>query len=138
METYSRIGLLRIYGNLQSYWTTANLWKLTVVLDYQINQPFPSQGEVFLRKYFLMFNLRDRSSAFCTPKIGKNTKRRSLREVSQSSPLETSVASQSSPLETSVVFWETEILNSLATNNKTDTEIEIPFKFIDVSHSLRV
>jgi hypothetical protein len=35
METYSRIGLLRSYGNLQSYWTTTKLWKLTVVLDYQ-------------------------------------------------------------------------------------------------------
>ena len=34
METYSRIGLLRSYGNLQSYWTTMKLWKLTVVLDY--------------------------------------------------------------------------------------------------------
>ncbi len=34
METYSRIGLLRSYGNLQSYWTTTKLWKLTVVLDY--------------------------------------------------------------------------------------------------------
>ncbi len=33
-ETYSRIGLLRSYGNLQSYWTTTKLWKLTVVLDY--------------------------------------------------------------------------------------------------------
>ncbi len=33
-ETYSRIGLLRGYGNLQSYWTTTRLWKLTVVLDY--------------------------------------------------------------------------------------------------------
>ncbi len=34
METYSRIGLLRSYGNLQSYWTTTKLWKLAVVLDY--------------------------------------------------------------------------------------------------------
>ncbi len=34
LETYSRIRLLRSYGNLQSYWTTAKLWKLTVVLDY--------------------------------------------------------------------------------------------------------
>jgi hypothetical protein len=34
IETYSRIGLLRTYGNLQSYWTTTKLWKLTVVLDY--------------------------------------------------------------------------------------------------------
>ncbi len=34
METYSRIGLLRSYGNLQSYWTTTKLRKLTVVLDY--------------------------------------------------------------------------------------------------------
>ncbi len=34
MGTYSRIGLLRSNGNLQSYWTTAKLWKLTVVLDY--------------------------------------------------------------------------------------------------------
>ena len=33
-ETYSRIGLLRSYGNLQSYWTNAKLWKLIVVLDY--------------------------------------------------------------------------------------------------------
>ncbi len=31
---YSRIGLLRSYGNLQSYWTTTKVWKLTVVLDY--------------------------------------------------------------------------------------------------------
>ncbi len=34
MEPYSRIGLLRSYGNSQSYWTTAKLWKLIVVLDY--------------------------------------------------------------------------------------------------------
>jgi hypothetical protein len=34
METYSRIGLLLCHGNLQSYWTTAMSWKLTVVLDY--------------------------------------------------------------------------------------------------------
>ncbi len=34
VETYSRIGLLRSYRNLQSYWTTKKLWKLTVVLDY--------------------------------------------------------------------------------------------------------
>ena len=34
METYSRIGILRSYGNLQSYWTTTKLWKLTVVLDH--------------------------------------------------------------------------------------------------------
>ena len=34
MKTYSRIGLLRRYGNLQSYWTNTRLWKLTVVLDY--------------------------------------------------------------------------------------------------------
>jgi hypothetical protein len=33
-ETYSRIGLRRSYGNLQSYWTTTKLWKLRVVLDY--------------------------------------------------------------------------------------------------------
>jgi hypothetical protein len=32
--TYSRIGLPQSYGNLQSYWTTTKLWKLTVVLDY--------------------------------------------------------------------------------------------------------
>ena len=32
-ETYSRIGLQRSYGNLQSYWTTAGLRKPTVVLD---------------------------------------------------------------------------------------------------------
>jgi hypothetical protein len=31
---YSRIGLLRSYGNLQSYWTTSKLWKLPVVLNY--------------------------------------------------------------------------------------------------------
>ncbi len=34
-ETYGRIGLLRSHGNLQSYWTTTKLWKLTVVLDYR-------------------------------------------------------------------------------------------------------
>ncbi len=34
METYSRIGLLRSYGNLQSYCTTTKLWKLSVVLGY--------------------------------------------------------------------------------------------------------
>ncbi len=34
METNSSIGLLRRYGNLQSYWTTTKLWKLTVLLDY--------------------------------------------------------------------------------------------------------
>jgi hypothetical protein len=34
METYSRIGLLRGYAKLQSFWTTTRLWKLTVVLDY--------------------------------------------------------------------------------------------------------
>ncbi len=34
VETYSRIGLLRSYRNLQSYWTTKKLWELTVVLDY--------------------------------------------------------------------------------------------------------
>jgi hypothetical protein len=34
METYSRSGLVRSYGNLQSYWTTTKLWKLTVVVDY--------------------------------------------------------------------------------------------------------
>ncbi len=34
VETYSSIGLLRTYGNLQTYWTTTKLWKLTVVLDY--------------------------------------------------------------------------------------------------------
>ncbi len=33
-ETYGRIGLLRSYGNLQSYWTTTKLRKLTVVFDY--------------------------------------------------------------------------------------------------------
>ena len=32
-ETYSRIELVRSYGNLQSYWTTTKLWKLTVVLN---------------------------------------------------------------------------------------------------------
>jgi hypothetical protein len=32
VETYSRIGLLRSYENLQSYWTITKLWKLTVVL----------------------------------------------------------------------------------------------------------
>jgi hypothetical protein len=34
LETYSRSGLLQSYGNLQSYWTTTKLWKLTVVLYY--------------------------------------------------------------------------------------------------------
>jgi hypothetical protein len=31
IETYSRIGLLRSYVNIQSYWTTTKLWKLIVV-----------------------------------------------------------------------------------------------------------
>ncbi len=43
METYSRIGLLQSYGDLQSYWTTAKLWEPTVVLDY----PF-WEGSIFL------------------------------------------------------------------------------------------
>ncbi len=34
VETYSRVGLLRSYGNLQSYWTTTKLREFTVVLDY--------------------------------------------------------------------------------------------------------
>jgi hypothetical protein len=34
MGTYSRIGPLVSYRNLQSYWTTTKLWKLTVVLGY--------------------------------------------------------------------------------------------------------
>ena len=34
METYSRIGLVQRYGNLQPYWTITKLWKLTVVLAY--------------------------------------------------------------------------------------------------------
>ncbi len=34
MEPYSRIGLLRSYSNLQSYWTATKLRKLTLVLDY--------------------------------------------------------------------------------------------------------
>jgi hypothetical protein len=33
-EIYSRIGLVECHGNLQSYWTTAMSWKLTVVLAY--------------------------------------------------------------------------------------------------------
>ena len=33
METCGRFGLLRSYGNLQSYWTTTRPWKLTVVLN---------------------------------------------------------------------------------------------------------
>ncbi len=32
-ETCSRIGLVRDYRNLQSYWTGTKLWKLTVVMD---------------------------------------------------------------------------------------------------------
>ncbi len=35
METYSRIGLLRGDGNLQSYWTTTRRWKIRVVLGYR-------------------------------------------------------------------------------------------------------
>ncbi len=34
METYSRIGLPQNQGDLQSYWTTEKLRKLTVVLYY--------------------------------------------------------------------------------------------------------
>ncbi len=36
METYSRIGLLRSYRNLQSYWTTTELLKRTVVYTQSI------------------------------------------------------------------------------------------------------
>ncbi len=34
LETYSRIELLRSYGNLQSYWNTRKLQKITVVFEY--------------------------------------------------------------------------------------------------------
>ena len=34
VETYSRIVLPRSYGNLQSYWTTTKLCKLSDVLNY--------------------------------------------------------------------------------------------------------
>ncbi len=37
METHGRIEILRSYGNLQSFWTSTNLWKLTVVLDFEKN-----------------------------------------------------------------------------------------------------
>ncbi len=47
METYSRIGILRSYGNLQSYWTNAKLWKLTVVLEYLI-LPFDHSCKVWM------------------------------------------------------------------------------------------
>jgi hypothetical protein len=36
METYSRIGLLKRYGNLQSYWTIEMPTKLTVVLGLRL------------------------------------------------------------------------------------------------------
>ncbi len=39
-ETYSRSGLLKCHGNLQSYWTTVIPRKLTVVLDYWITCEF--------------------------------------------------------------------------------------------------
>ena len=41
-EPYSRIGLLRSYGTLQSYWTTTKLWKLTVVLNYYEPTAYPT------------------------------------------------------------------------------------------------
>jgi hypothetical protein len=53
METYSRIGLLRSYGNLQSYWTTTNLGKLTVVLDYYEPKETCSRIELLGRLMFL-------------------------------------------------------------------------------------
>ncbi len=34
-ETYSRIGLCKLYRNLQSYWTLQTIPKLTVVLVYE-------------------------------------------------------------------------------------------------------
>jgi hypothetical protein len=66
MESYSRIGLLRSYGNLQSYWTTtklfvnlqsywttAKLWKLTVVLDHYEAMETYSRIELLGRLMFL-------------------------------------------------------------------------------------
>ena len=53
METYSRIGLLRSYGTLQSYWATTKLWNLTVVLDYQ----YLSWGNVTIIKVFNRYGL---------------------------------------------------------------------------------
>jgi hypothetical protein len=37
METYGRIGLVRSYGNLQSYSTSTNLWKLRLYTCFQFN-----------------------------------------------------------------------------------------------------
>ncbi len=48
--TYSRIGLPRSYGNLQSYWTTTKLWNITVVLDcYEAMETYSRIG--ILRSY---------------------------------------------------------------------------------------
>ena len=52
METYGRIGLLRSYGNLQSYWTTTKLWKLTVVLDYYEAIETYSRKNVYPEGYY--------------------------------------------------------------------------------------
>ncbi len=47
IETYSRIGLLESYGNIQSYWTSTKLWKLTVVLDnYEAMETYSRIGLV--------------------------------------------------------------------------------------------
>ncbi len=45
-ETYSRIGLLRGYGSLQSYWTTTRLWTLTVVLYYYRYEVLESNPDI--------------------------------------------------------------------------------------------
>jgi hypothetical protein len=58
METYSRIGLLRSYGNLQSYWTTTKLWKLTVVLNYYEAMETYSRIGLVLTSSFSLFKLR--------------------------------------------------------------------------------
>jgi hypothetical protein len=56
-ETYSRIGLLLRDGNLQSYWTTTKLLKLTVVLVYYETMKTYSRirlllGDVNLQSFF--------------------------------------------------------------------------------------
>jgi hypothetical protein len=73
MENYSRIEPLRSYGNLQSYWTTTKLWKITVVLDYyEAMETYSRIG--LLRSYgtYSRIGLRRIKKRYSTPKLFGN------------------------------------------------------------------
>jgi hypothetical protein len=79
METYCHIGLLRSYGNLQSYWNTAKLWKLTVVLDYyeamETYSRVPVSGPLLVNEPDDAFQKNEAPTLFdlCLRKIQKTT-----------------------------------------------------------------